>query len=89
MYFGTEFSDKTGLHKINTTQVLANQSGRGKDKILENTGGQAVYDNEENNLLATKKEFAEEIANDRVKISNSSWENFRHIFDLVEDILSE
>ena len=89
LYFGTEFSDKTGLHKINTTQVLANQSGRGKDKILENTGGQAVYDNEENNLLATKKEFAEEIANDKVNISNSSWENFRHIFDLIEDILSE
>lgn len=88
LFFGTEFSVRTGRCKTDDSLSLANQSGRGKDKIIENEGGQAVYDSEENNYLAKKTDFADAVTNDKVPISKESWENFRHIFDKIEEIIN-
>ena len=58
-----------------------------QNKILENNGGQAVYDDDDNNHLAKKDEFAEAVKNDKISISNDSWNNFIPIFDTIRDIL--
>lgn len=39
------------------------------DKNIENNGGQAVFDNEDNNHLAKKDGFAEAIVNEQIEIS--------------------
>lgn len=54
LFFGDEFSAKTGRHKNDKTLTLSNQSDRGKHKIVENNGGQAVYNEQEENILAKK-----------------------------------
>ncbi len=87
LFLGTEFSTRTGRHKENKDWILANQSDRGKDKVVENENGQAVYDAEEKNYLAKKSDFANAIADDIIAVSNESWENFRHIFEIIEDIV--
>ncbi len=61
--------------------------GCGSDKIIENNGGQAVYDNLDINHLAKKDEFAEAIVNDQIEISQESWENFRPTIDLINQII--
>ena len=86
LFFGTEFSRHSLFH--NTVPLtLATPKGKGEDKILENNGGQAVYDNDDNNYLAKKDDFAEAIKNDKINISNESWNNFNPIFNIIRDIL--
>ena len=52
LFFGDEFSVRTGRHINDKTLTLSNQSDRGKHKIVENNGGQAVYNEHEENILA-------------------------------------
>lgn len=85
LFLGTEFRKSGGRHNTENL-VLDKPQGRGVDKILESCGGQAVYDNNDKNLLATKNNFAEAVLNGQVEISNESWENFRHIFDKLKEI---
>ena len=66
---------------------LNTKDGLGKDKIVENNGGQAVYDKDFNNHLAKKEEFVEAIVNDQIEISQESWENFRPTIDLINQII--
>ena len=73
---------------MNKEYVLANQSDRSKHKIVENNGGQAVYDLNDNNILAKKSDFAEAIKNDQIAISQNSWDNFKHIFDKIQTIIN-
>lgn len=87
IFFGTEFSKRTGLHVENPNWILANQSDRGKDKIVENVNGQAVYDKDEVNYLAKKSDFANAVADETIVVSNESWENFHHIFNTIEEIM--
>ena len=68
--------------------VLKNQSDRGKPKIVENNGGQAVYDLNDNNVLAKKIDFANAIKEDLIQISQESWDNFRHIFEKIDTIIN-
>ena len=56
--------------------------------FMKKNGKQAVYDNSENNHLAKKDDFAEAIINDKISISDNSWNNFRPIFDLIQQILA-
>ncbi|MCD7710873.1 MAG: hypothetical protein LUI04_05960, partial [Porphyromonadaceae bacterium] len=88
LFFGDEFSENTGRHKINKDLILKNQSDRGKHKIVENNDGQAVYNFNEENILAKKIEFAEAIRNDEIEISIESWNNFKHIFDKIDTIIN-
>ena len=87
LFFGTEFMRQSMRH--NTEDLTLNKpQGKGVDKIIENNGGQAVYDKNDTNILAKKEDFANAIVNDKLNISNSSWENFRHIFDRIKTILA-
>lgn len=86
LFFGTEFSKHSLFHNTEPLS-LATPKGKGEDKILENNGGQAVYDKDDNNHLAKKDEFAEAVKNDKIQISNDSWNNFIPIFDTIRDIL--
>ena len=88
LFFGTEFKEHSLWHKTENL-TLALPKGRGEDKIIENNGGQAVYDNDENNYLAKKDDFAEAIAHDRISISDESWQNFTPIFELIREIISK
>ena len=86
LFFGTEFTGHSNRHNENKDLILQSKNGKGEDKIIENNGGQAVYDKDENNLLAKKSEFADAVVNGQVPISKESWENFRHIFDTISEI---
>ena len=89
LFFGTEFSVRTGLFIGEEKYVLCNQSDRGADKIVENNGGQAVYDSSEKNHLAKKNDFAEAVKNDKINISDDSWNHFIPIFDSIRCIIQE
>ncbi len=88
LFFGDEFLETSGRHRTNRDLVLKNQSDRGKRKIVENNGGQAVYDLNDNNILAKKSDFAEAIKNDQIVISQESWDNFKPIFDKIQTIIN-
>lgn len=89
LFFGDEFSERTGRHNIDKTLTLSNQSDRGKHKIVENNGGQAVYNEQEENILAKKDDFANAISADEINISKESWNNFKPIFDTIRLILQK
>ena len=89
LYFGDEFSARTGRHKNDKTLTLSNQSDRGKHKIVENNGGQAVYNEQEENILAKKDDFANAISSDEIEISEESWNNFKPIFETIRSILQK
>jgi len=89
LFFGDEFSARTGRHNNDKTLTLSNQSDRGKHKIVENNGGQAVYNEQEENILAKKDDFANAISADEIKISEESWNNFKPIFDTIRLILQK
>lgn len=88
LFFGNEFCETSGRHQVDKNLILKNQSDRGKPKIVENNGGQAVYDLMENNILAKKSDFAEAIKNDQIQISQKSWDNFKHIFEKIDTIIN-
>ena len=89
LFFGDEFSTRTGRHKKDKTLTLSNQSDRGKHKIVENNGGQAVYNEQEENILAKKDDFANAISSDEIEISEESWNNFKPIFETIRSILQK
>jgi hypothetical protein len=85
LFFGTEFT-KHSLRHNTENLILRYPNGKGEDKIIENNGGQAVFDKDEQNVLAKKDDFAEAILHDKIQISAQSWENFRPIFDKIKKI---
>lgn len=87
LFFGTEFA-KSSMYHNTESLTLKMPKGKGEDKVLENNGGQAVYDIEEVNHLAKKDDFAEAIKNNKIDISRESWGNFNHIFEKIRTILS-
>lgn len=91
LFISNEFSSKTGRHKIETQLSLHNarEINKPRIKILESTSGQGVYDEKGNNLLATKNDFADAIVNEQIEISTESWENFKHIFNTIREIINE
>lgn len=89
LFFGTEFSRKSMSHNEDNRLTLSKPNGKGEDKILENNGGQAVYDEEDNNCLAKKDDFAEAIKNGFIHISNESWNHFKPIFELLSEIMQK
>ena len=89
LFIGTEFSEESAKHVSNPLWHLSRKDEAGKFKVVENTGKQAVYDGKGNNILATKNDFVDAIVNDQIKVSHESWENFRHIFDTIRDIVEQ
>lgn len=89
LFIGTEFSRKSMRHNTDHKLLLQMPDGKGQFKILENNGGQAVYNENEENVLAKKDEFADAIISERIVIQCRSWENFRHIFEKIGKIIRE
>ena len=89
LFFGDDFSARTGRHKNDKTLILSNQSDRGQHKIVENNGGQAVYNEQEDNILAKKDDFANAILSGEIEISKESWNNFNPIFEKIREILKK
>ena len=89
LFLGNEFSEITGKGIKNKNLLLKNQSERGIFKIVESTDGQAVFDENDANILSTKNCFAEAISNEFIKISNESWNNFQHIFNTLRTIIND
>lgn len=87
LFFGSEFSRESMFHNSEDL-TLKMPKGKGVDKIIENNGGQAVYDRNDNNVLAKKEDFAKAILNDEITISENSWENFKHIFSILKNIIN-
>ena len=88
LFFGNEFrDDSTRRHLSNSDLRLNTKDGLGKDKIVENNGGQAVFDKDFNNHLAKKEAFVEAIVNNQIAISQQSWENFRPTIDIINQII--
>lgn len=88
LFFGNEFvADSTKQHISGNGMFLSTPDGLGVDKIIENNGKQAVYDSSFTNHLAKKDQFADAIANDQITISNESWENFRPLIDIINQII--
>ena len=89
LFFGNEFkNDSTRRHITNNALRLALPKGCGVDKIIVDNGGQAVYDNNDNNHLAKKNEFVEAIENEQIEISQQSWENFLPTIDIINQIIN-
>ena len=88
LFFGTEFTKHSLKHNTEPL-MLALPKGKGEDKVIENNGGQAVYDDHDNNHLAKKDDFAEAIINDKIIIGDESWRNFMPIFDTIREILTD
>lgn len=88
LFFGNEFkNDSTRKCISNPSLRLNDRNGAGEDRIIENNGGQAVYDTQYVNHLAKKIEFADAIQSDEITISQESWENFRPIIDIINLII--
>lgn len=90
LFFGNEFTnDSTRKCISNPSLRLNNKNGAGEDRIVENNGGQAVYDTQYVNHLAKKIEFADAIQHDDIEISQESWENFRQIINIINLIIDD
>ena len=86
LFFGTEFTRHSMVHNECINLTLSKPDGKGIDKILENNGGQAVYDENDNNILAKKDDFANAVVSGHLKISDESWENFRPILEKIKKL---
>ena len=90
LFFGSEFiNDSTRRHLQDKTLRANDKKGIGVDKIIENNGGQAVYDNDDTNHLAKKDTFVNAIVNDQIEISKDSWNNFKPLIDIINDIINK
>lgn len=88
LYFGNEFK-RSGRHITDNSLSLSLPKGRTEYKIIENNGGQAVYDADDNNKLAKKADFAEAVRAERIIISDSSWQNYLPLFDTIRLITKQ
>lgn len=86
LFLGTEFTRHSMVHNEYNNLTLSKPDGKGIDKILENNGGQAVYDENDNNILAKKDDFANAVISGNIKISVESWENFRPILEKIKKL---
>ena len=86
LFLGTEFTRHSMVHNECANLTLSKPDGKGIDKILENNGGQAVYDENDNNILAKKDDFANAVISENIKISIESWENFRPILEKIKKL---
>lgn len=77
LFIGAEFNNRSLRHIHANLNLGQNTSKKaGKMVIIDND----VFDEDGNNKAVSKEKFAQAVFNDTIKISDESWENFRHIF---------
>ena len=83
LYIGNEFNDKSKRLTENSSFNLGgdnnNLNKAGKNVIIDSD----VYNDKGINVALTKEKFAQQIYNGNIKISEESWEKFRHVFDKI------
>jgi len=87
LFLGDEFDKKTKRHFIEKDLSLGGDNSSlnkaGIRKIIDNY----VYNSNGDNMALTKEIFAQKVFIGEINISNESWENFRHIFNKLNNIL--
>lgn len=88
LFIGEEFDSRTKI-KLSDANITL-----GGDPSITNKAGKKViidsdvYDRTATNIAMSKEEFAQAVFNESVTISGESWENFRHIFEKISNILA-
>jgi hypothetical protein len=89
MYIGNEFDKKTGRLLSDSSIVIGNDNNTrnkaGLNKIVDSN----VFDFNSRNIALTKEEFAKSIFLNKIIISDESWENFRHVFKKITEIINK
>lgn len=87
LYLGTEFDFKTGQLLADRNIIIGNDNNTrnksGKNVIIDSN----VYNSEGENIALSKEDFSTKIYNNEIKISEKSWENFRHIFIKISEFI--
>lgn len=87
LFLGDEFDKKTKRHFTEKDFNLGGDNNSlnkaGVRKIIDNY----VFNSNGDNVALTKEIFAQKIFNGEINISDESWENFRHIFNKLNNIL--
>lgn len=87
LFLGEEFDRKTKRHISNKNLNIGGDNNTlnkaGLRKIIDNY----VYNENGENIAISKDLFAQKIYLNEIQISGESWENFRHIFEKLYDIL--
>lgn len=87
LYLGVEFNQKTKRHLIEKNINLGGENNSinkaGYRKIIDCD----IYNEYGENIALTKEMFAQKIYRGEIKISENSWENFRHIFQYIESVI--
>lgn len=87
LFIGEEFDKRNKMHKINSYLNLGGDSSnlnKAEKRVIIETD---VYNNERKNIAHSKEIFARAIYNEEISISESSWENFSHIFENIEFVI--
>lgn len=89
LYIGKEFDEKTCQLMEDRSINLGNDNNirnkAGKNKIIDSN----VFDSKGESAALTKEEFAKSVFLNAIKISEESWDNFRHIFNKINEIINQ
>ncbi|NQU68711.1 MAG: ATP-binding protein [Candidatus Marinimicrobia bacterium] len=80
LYIGDEFDDRTKQHLSDNLNLGSDSQNKAGKKVIIDSD---VYNEAGENISLTKEDFAQAIFNDKIKISEESWERFRHIFENI------
>lgn len=87
LYMGKEFSNMSGIHyKKDRFCVNKNKCGEKSISILDSE----IYflSDEHKNIALSKNDFADNILNEIEPFDNINYENFKSIFEIIEEIIS-
>jgi ABC-type thiamine transport system ATPase subunit len=84
LFIGDEFNEKTNLHITENLNLgIGSNKLAGRRKIIDCD----VYNIAGENQALSKRRFSQAIYNHEIKISENSWERFRHIFEQITHFL--
>lgn len=87
LFIGDEFHKDSKIHLTDSSLSIGgenqNLNKAGKRTIIESS----IYNRDSVNVALPKEKFAQAVFNGDIKISDESWENFRHIFENISKCL--
>lgn len=87
LYMGKEFSNMSGIHcKKDRFCVNKNKCGEKSISILDSE----IYllNDEHKNIALSKNDFADNILNEIAPFDNINYENFKSVFEIIDEIIS-
>ncbi|AFJ44167.1 hypothetical protein [Francisella orientalis] len=83
LFIGSEFDSTSKYHLIENFHIGGKAHTKASNRIIIDKD---IYKG--NNIACISKEcFAQAIYNGQIQISDASWENFRHIFEKISEII--